>query len=397
MHFAIQKDVLVRALRDVGNAIANRVVQPVLSNVFIESADSTSLRFVGTDLDLVIETKCAAVVYSEGSITLPSKKLLEIVSKLANDLVSFQVNKDSLETTITCQKSKFTLVGISSEDYPKLPDTKSAQGFTMPTDILCRSIMQTSFAAANYDSSSILGGVFIVVDNGVFETVATDGSRMANRKEFLTVSAPVASKKKDKKSDKELDAKASTATLDKPNSLKAIVPARACTELMKFLDIKEIGQTIKIAYLDSYIVFSTDTHTLTSRLINGEYPHYSELFPAEHTYYASFNREEALAVIERIAVMSDDRTNLIKFHFEGENMQVSANTPDLGRAQEEINVHFEGQVIDVAVNVRYVLDVLQKLSADQMELEMTGPLKPLIFKAKGDDNYRYLLMPVQAR
>ncbi|HMY55450.1 MAG TPA: hypothetical protein PK671_20975, partial [Candidatus Obscuribacter sp.] len=109
MHFAVQKDVLVKALKDVTSALATRVVQPILSNVLIESVDETAVKFHGTDLDLTIETKASAVVYTPGAITLPGKKLLEIVSKLPSDLVSFQINKDTFETTVTCKRSKFSI------------------------------------------------------------------------------------------------------------------------------------------------------------------------------------------------------------------------------------------------------------------------------------------------
>ena len=95
--------------------------------------------------------------------------------------------------------------------------------------------------------------------------------------------------------------------------------------------------------------------------------------------------------------MSDDRTHLIKLHFEGETLQITANTPDVGKAQEEVPVRFEGQVLDIAVNVRYILDVLQRLGSDEVQIEMNGQLKPLIIKAVGDENYKYLLMPVQAK
>ncbi|HEY9712741.1 MAG TPA: hypothetical protein V6C72_04690, partial [Chroococcales cyanobacterium] len=108
-------------------------------------------------------------------------------------------------------------------------------------------------------------------------------------------------------------------------------------------------------------------------------------------------RDEMVAAIDRVSVMSDDRTHLVKMHFEGDGLQISANTPDVGRAQEEVSVNFEGQVLDVAVNVRYMVDVLQRMPAEDINLEMTGPLKPLIIKGVGDENFKYLLMPVQAK
>jgi DNA polymerase-3 subunit beta len=396
MHFAIQKEVLVKALRDVSNAIATRVVQPVLSNVLVESIDDVSLRFVGTDLDLTIQATCPAVVYTPGSITLPGKKLLEIVSKLPSDLVSFQIDKETSACTVTCRRSRFNLTGLPAADFPRIADPSAAPAFSMPADVLRRAFIQTSFAAASYDSSSILGGVYLLVQNGVFEATATDGSRLAHRREELAITA---APKRRADGDKELEAepKSTTATLEKPMDLKAIVPARACTELLKILDAKDPGNTVRVALADGQIVFENDTHFLCTRLISGEYPRYHELFPTEYTYLAQFGREEAQSAIERVAVMCDERTNLIKFHFEGETMQITANTPDVGGAHEEVSLRFEGQVLDVAVNVRYVLDVLQKLGGIDVRLEMTGPLKPLIFKSEGDENYKYLLMPVQAK
>ncbi len=402
MQFAVQKDVLVRALRDVTNALATRVVQPILSNILVESDGDTAVKFRATDLDLSIETKVPAAVYTPGTITLPGKKLLEIVSKLPNDLVAFIVNKETYETNVTCKRSKFSITGLPSEDFPKPIDIKDLHGVFMPSDILRKAISQTSFAAASYEQSSILGGVYLVIDNGAFECTATDGSRMAHRAEALNVSVPSGKRAEaGTEGDKEVESKTSTATLEKPVSLKAIIPARACTEVVKILDAQdgkaETGREVRILVTASQIVFQTDNHILYTRLIGGEYPRYHELFPKEHTYYASFNREEIMSAIERVAVMSDDRTHLVKMHFEGETLQITANTPDVGKAQEEVTMKFEGQVLDVAVNVRYLSEVLQRLGTDEVGLEMTGMLKPIILKGINDDNYKYLLMPVQSK
>jgi DNA polymerase III subunit beta len=399
MHFAIQKEALVKALRDVSNAIATRVVQPILSNVLVESIDSVTMRFTGTDLDLTIRTLCPAVVYSQGSITLPGKKLLEVVSKLPNDLVTFQVNMETMETTVTCVKSKFTLTALSADDYPRLAENKSTDSFKMPADILRRAIVQTSFAAATYDLSSILGGVYLYVHDGVFEATATDGSRLAHRREELTVSATVVRNADGTEAEVEGDSESrtNTATMERPLGLKAIVPARACTELLKVMDAKDPAARLRLAIVDGQITFQTDNHYVCTRLIGGEYPRYHELFPADFTHLAKFKRDELLSAVERVAVMSDERTNLVKFHFEGDVLQISSNTPDVGRAQEELAVEFEGTPLDIAVNVRYVVDVLHKLSSADVRLEMTGALKPLIFKGESEENYKYLLMPVQAR
>jgi len=405
MQFDVQKDVLVKALRDVTSAVATRVVQPILSNVLIETRENSTIRFQGTDLDITIETKVPGMIEEKGSVTLPGKKLLEVVSKLPNKTVRFKVNPETLETTVTCERSKFNLTGLPSDDFPKLVDSGNVDGVLMPSDVLRRSIQQTSFAAANYDAYSVLGGVYLVINEGIFECTATDGSRLAHRKEELSVSAR-SSRRVEGDKETEEDKKSATATLDKPMYLKAIVPARACTELVKLLDAQEGDKAakeggslkeVRIAMVSGQIVFETETHYLSSRLIGGEYPRYQELFPTEYKYLGELNADDFVSSIERVAVMSDDRTHLVKLHFEADTLQISANTPDVGQAQDETQVQFEGQVLDIAVNVRYLIDVLQRLSGAAIRMEMTGPLKPIIIKTGADDKYRYLLMPVQAR
>jgi len=397
MHFAVQKDVLVKALKDVTSALATRVVQPILSNVLIQSVDEATLKFHGTDLDLTIETKTPGVVYTQGSITLPGKKLLEIVSKLPNsELVSFQVNKETYETSVTCKRSKFSITGLPADDFPKTNEQRPKEGVLMPCDVLKRSISQTAFAAAGFDASSILGGVYLVIEDGKFECTATDGSRLAHRYEQLNV-AVAAAAKVDVDAEKEGEAKSATALLDKPTGLKAIIPAKACGEIVKVLDTQDGSKEVRMGVINGQITFETESHFLSTRLISGDYPRYQELFPKDHNYLATFKREELMQAIERVAVMSDDRTHLVKLHFEAENVQISANTPDVGKAQEEVSIGFTGEPLDVAVNVRYLTDVLQRMSHEEIKLEMTGALKPLIIKGAGDESYKYLLMPVQAK
>ncbi len=408
MHFSVQKDTLVRALKDVTSALATRVVQPILSNVLIESTDESTLKFQATDLDLCIETRVPAVVHAAGAITLPGKKLLEIISKLPNELVSFQINMETCDVAVNCKRSKFNITGLPATEFPKVADTRPERSVLMPSTVLKKSIAQTAFAAAGYDASSILGGVYILLDEGTFECTATDGSRLAHRKEALT--ALVASSAKTE-GDMETEGKSATATLEKPGSLKAIIPAKACAEIVKLMDQDNskgvadeakasdriLTGEVRIGLADGQIVFETDNHFLSTRLISGEYPRYHELFPTEYKHCAHFNREELVRAIERVSVMSDERTHLVKMHFEEDTLQITANTPDVGRAQEEVPVKFEGQSLDVAVNVRYILDVLQRLSVEEIRLEMTGSLKPLILKGVGDEQYKYLLMPVQAK
>ncbi len=392
MHFAIQRELLVRALKYVNSAISSRVVQPILSNVLIESAGDTTIRITATDLDLTIKIEATGVVYTGGTVTLPGKKLLEVMAKFPDDLVTFQVDRETFEVRLTCKRSRFSLSGLNPEDFPAVIDSSTVDGLVMPGDVLHHSLLLTAFAATTYDTGNVLCGVYLLVENGVFEAAATDGSRLAHSRQELTVAA---ASRLEHGEAQDADTSHRVATLDRPVALKAIVPARACAELLKLLD-STTPSDVRIAVKEGQITFHGDRFFLGSRMIGGDYPRYKELFPTEVKYEASLSRQEVAEAIERVAVMSDQRTNLINLHFEGDTLQITANTPDVGRAQEEVPVRFEGPVLDVVVNVRYMLDVLQKLSSKKVMLEMTGALKPLVFKGMEEEGYRYLLMPVQS-
>ncbi len=415
MNFAIQKEVLVQCLKEVSSALAGRSVQPILSHIFIQTLDETTLLFKATDLDLLIESKGSAVVYTPGLVSLPGKKLLEIVSKFADDLVTFKTNKDTFETSIQCGRTKISLAGMSGEDFPNLGGSLT-DGVLMPADIVRRSIAQTAFAAAGFDTGSVIGGVYIAINDGQFECVATDGNRLAYKSNTLNVSTcfPNNSAKTstsiDDKSKQSSKGEVSIATLEKPISFKAIVPARASNEVIMIIDAlynrskrgnQEEGndstRDIRLSINNGVISFQTDTNVLSSRIISGEFPAFKELFPSQYKYIATFDREELIASLDRASVMADEKKHLIRLHFESDLMQITANTPDFGGAQDEVPMKFEGQVLDVAVNARYLIDVLRCLNSHQIQIEMTGTLQPLIVKEVGSESYKYLLMPVQLK
>ena len=239
MHFAIQKEILVQCLKEVGSALPARSVQPILSHIDIQSVDEATILFRATDLDLFINSKANAVVYSPGAVALPGKKLLEIVSKLPDDLVSFQTNKETQETSIQCGKTKISLSGMTHEDFPSTGEL-SGEGILLPADSLRISIAQTSFAAASFDTGSVIGGVYMSINNGEFECVATDGNRLAYRQQLLSLVSPAKTKGDSTGSKSKTAAmteeSSSVATMEKPLSLKAIIPARACNEILMLID-----------------------------------------------------------------------------------------------------------------------------------------------------------------
>lgn len=360
MQFTIQQEALVKALKDVSGAINGKAIQPVLSNVLIESLDMSTVRITGTDLDITISvTISGLMVMAPGAVTIPHRLLLDSCSKLPSEAVTITTKEGQAE--VTCRKSKFTYSTMDASDYPAIKRIEP-NGSALSAELLRLVVNQTAFAAAEYDQSSILGGVYLSAEGGKLNAVATDGSRLSHREE---------------KAD---------------GAFGAIIPVRAVNELARVFGTRD---AVSIAADTGSITAKSDTHYLNARIIGGEYPRYPELFPDSYTHSALVNREALLSALTRVAVMSDDRTNLVRIDFGADKLTLKANTPDVGDASEEVTCIFEGAPLTVACNFRYMLDVLKVLGDTEVRLEMTGAIKPVIFKGTSDDHFRYLLMPVQ--
>lgn len=361
MQFTINQEALVRVLKDLAGAVNSKAIQPVLANMLVETVDASTVRFTATDLDVTISVIVAGVmVMQTGAITLPHKLLSEAVPKLPAEMVQIAVKDDVAE--ITCRKSKFTLNTLPANDYPTIKRIEP-NGSAVSAEVLRLVITQTAFATASYDQSSILGGVYLTAENGQLNAVGTDGSRMAHRVE---------------KGD---------------GKFSAIIPSRAVVELAKVFG----KEPVSIATDGGAVVAKSDTTYLSARLIGGEYPRYQELFPSDYKHSALFDREALLAALTRVAVMADDRTNLVRIDFANDEAILKAQTPDVGNASESVQCVYEGAPFTVSCNFRYILDVLKVLSDPEIRVETQGELKPLIFKSTNDDNFKYLLMPVQTR
>jgi len=365
--FSIQRDQLARGLKNVVGALPTRAVQPILTHVLVESISSTSLRLRATDLDVAIETTIDAVVTQEGAAAIPGKKLLEVLSKLPSESVSISVEED---LSVVCKRSKCSLAILPASEFPSTEIVLS-EPVKLPTANLARALSSCTMAASVYDSSTILNGVSVSVnDKGVLDVVATDGSRLAHYSETLEL--------------EEGDCK----------PFSVIVPARVCGEIAKLLD-DSIPFVTASAGRGEFLL-DTSNHKLSTRLVQGDYPKYSQLFPAEHKITAVINRSELLRAIDYVSIMSDSRTHLVRMRFQGEDLRIAANTPDVGKSKEEIGVKLEGGELEIALNVRYLIDGLKGVSTEEVRFELNGPTSPVVIHGIDDDKYRYLVMPAKA-
>ena len=380
MEIAVKTEYLKKVVSCTSKATSNKAIQPILGNVLL-SCDNGSLIVSATDLDLAIECKLPAEVSKPGRITLPAKKLDEIVSKISGIDVNLKIDKNQL-TKIVSDRSKFQINGIVADDYPEIfKKTESENIYCINQNELLQAISLTSFATSKFETTSILSGVNFEISGDKFEIGATDGSRLA------VYSGKLAESKKRK---------------DQKSKQSVVIPWRALTELERLItNFKEGNEIVSFYFLPGQVIFQNNDFSLSTRLMEGTFPSYDKLIPKEQQNKVEFSRNEFLSSLERVAILANERTNVIKLTLsKGSNsLQLSANSPDYGNATDEVDVKYNGGDMDIAFNYRYLSEALRSLRIDKLLLELDSSLTPLILKPneKVDYNYTYLVMPVQLR
>ena len=373
MEFTIEKETLLTNLKIVEKTTVSRGIQPVLSNILIVASSDNFITFAATDLDINIMSKTIASVQTPGKITLPAKKLSEIVSRLSNKPVVFSLNSETNIVTISCGNSKFELIGISADEFPVAlneEELKDKESVEIDLNPFIKSIKYTAFSAANYENRNIISGVFCSISNENIEMAATDGNRLTRIVEKITN--------------------------EKETSISCVIPSKTLQEFLRiasFINDEKISLIIE----RTKIIFKTNSMIMTSRLLEGEYPPYKQLIPQNCEKNALVKREDMISALERVAVMVNERTNIVRFLFKDNNLFLKADTPDAGLGEDSISIEYTDDELTIAFNYRYVLDSLKIMESENVKIGLGGSLSATLFKPVSDDDYLCLIMPIQIR
>ncbi len=370
LSFQVEKEVIYNGLKIVERATAQKGLQPVLANILIEAVDKNKINLYATDFDLTIITSIEAQVNNAGSITLPAKKLLDIVSRLNDGIINFELNATTM--TITSNKSKFDIIGISASEFPKI-ETVSDETEFVDIDLkpFIMGIKEAGFAAATYESNNnLLSGVVCDISKNVLEIASTDGNRLARARKIIT-------NREDK-------------------TQKLIIPAKVLQEFLKisyFID----EETIKLYTMTSKIMIKSDNITMISSLMNGQYPQYNQLIPQTFPKEAKINVSKIVSAIERVSTMVNEKTSIVKFEFTQNNLSLKADTPEAGNSEDQIDIIYNGEDITIAFNYKYLLDCFKNIDSEDLIICMNTNLSATVIKPDNDEDFIYLVMPVQIR
>ena len=367
MNLSISKEQIINGLRAVQNVVSTRTTLPILSNVLLR-ADKDRLELTATDLDVTISCGVEATVKKPGAATVPVKKLFGIINELGNPEIELEVD-DKNTCSIRSGASFYKINGLGADEFPPLPKFKEDKKVTLPQEKVRGMMKKTAFAISTDESRYVLNGIFLSLKEHKLTMVATDGRRLALVDEEVDVT-------------------------DKSQG-EFIVPAKAVNELKRLLQDK--GE-VELRYSENQAAFTLKDEKgfsilIITKLIEGNYPNYRQVIPAEPKERVALNREEFLHALRRAEIMTSEKSNSVKLAFTKNNLAITANSPEVGEARESLAINYKGKDMAIAFNPKYVIDPLNELPDDEVFLELIDELSPGVMKINGP--FLYVVMPMR--
>ena len=376
---------LSSSLQLVSRAVAGRPTHPVLANVLLTADAATGrLSLTGFDLSLGIQTSLAAAVETSGAITLPARLFGEIVSRLSSDSpLTLSCPEGEEQVELTSLSGTYRMRGMPADDFPDLPLAQSGIPIRLDAASLVKGLRATLFASSSDEAKQLLTGVHLRLSGEGLECAATDGHRLAVQR-----------------LDDALAPGTETPSADGEEPFAVTVPARSLRELERLLSGRPSDEPLSLFSERGQVVVLCADQVLTSRTLDGTYPNYRQLLPESFNRRLVLNRRAFTASLERVAVLADQHNNVVKISSDPQagQVQIRADAQDVGSGSEAVAAVIEGEAIEIAFNVRYLLEGLKAIAADQVVLQCNGPTTPAVLAPVGEDgNFTYLVMPVQIR
>ena len=372
MKFLVEKEKIFNGIKLVANVAVMKSLQQVLANILIETIDDNALRLTATDFDLTISTIVEAQIEDEGKITLPAKKLNDIVSRLADKLINFELNSDTNSVNIKCENAKFDIKGISASEFPNVLDVNLSDENSIDIEIkpFTKAIKQASFAAANFEFNNLLSGVVCDINENTLEMASTDGNRLARVREKIENI--------------------------KKKSNQLIIPSKTTNEFLKMSSLIN-DDNLKVYTDKTKLILKTDKTMMISRLMEGQYPKYNQLIPKENPKVAIVNKNKLISALELVSIMVNEKTSIVKLYFTENKLTLRGDIPDEGASEETLNIDYKNEDMTIAFNYKYVIDGLKNMEEDEVKIEMNTNLSPTVFRPNSEEDYISLIMPVQMR
>lgn len=363
MKILCTKSNLVKGVNIVSKAVPSKTTMPILECILID-ATTDIIKFTANDMELGIETVVEGEIEKKGLVAIDAKIFSEIVRKLPDNEVVIECDSN-LQTTITCEKAKFSISAKSGDDFSYLPYVEKTEMITLSQFTLKEIIRQTIFSIADNESNKMMTGELFQIQDNMLKVVSLDGHRISIRK---------------------------TELKDNYQPRKAVVPGKTLLEVSKILS-GEAESEVNISFTNNHIVFEFDDTIVVSRLIEGEYFRIDQMLSSDYETKVKMNKRELLNCIDRatLLVKEGDKKPII-IHILDDVMELKIKS-QIGSMDEEIMIEKEGRDLLIGFNPKFLIDALRVIDDEEVTLYLTNPKAPCFIK---DDNetYIYLILPV---
>ncbi|MCA1960670.1 MAG: DNA polymerase III subunit beta [Desulfomonile sp.] len=363
MRFCIHRDVLLDGLLKTVPVAEKKSTLPILSHLLLNVADST-LSITATDLEVGIQATYECDIVEPGSLTVPSRKFLEIVRELSPISVTVEL-QESGRVRVFAGESAFELAGMDPDDYPVWSALEHVQRTSVPAAKLANMIEKTLFAASTDDSRYNFNSVLFDQVDDKTVMVATDGHRLAKIEDEVGL---------------HLDT-------------RVLVPKKSLTDVKRVLD--DVKDEVSLGFEPKNMVVSAKNVTMTVRLVDGDYPDYNKVIPTIAEMIVKADRGRLIQTIKRVAVLTSERNKGIFVTFSPGKLEMTATHPDLGTAKDSVEVEYDGNEFEVIFNAGYFLESLGAIDSDAVVLEYRSTGGPLIVFPEPRANYFNLVMPMR--
>lgn len=368
MQLVVRKTDLLKELQLFQGIVERKNTIPVLSHVLME-ASGDALTMAATDLEVGLRSTCAASVGKPGSLTLPAKKVYEIVKELPETDIRIEEEKPGT-VKVAADRFESRMQTLPREDFPTMAVPEAGQSTSIARKVLGEMIAKTQFAITGEDTRYFLNGGLFAIEVDHMVLVATDGHRLA------LVQAP-----------------RNAQPGSEPS--KTILPRKTMLELGRLL--AEGDGEIVFSKSDNHLFFQIDGRILVSRVIDGQFPAYERVIPKNNDKRIEFERDRLLSAVRRVALLSNERSRAVKMTIEPGHVDIASNSPEFGEAHEQLAVEYGGSAMQISFNAQYVLDFLNAVQSDVVSMDFKDESSQTIMRPVGttDYEYTYVVMPMR--
>ncbi|MEA3406449.1 MAG: DNA polymerase III subunit beta [Chloroflexota bacterium] len=373
MKLSCLQENLANGLSVVSRAVATRTTLPVLSNILL-STDQSRLKLSATDLELGINCWVGAQVEEEGAVTVPARLLSDFVNSLPPGSMDLELVPRTQTLNLKSDRFEANIKGINAEEFPPVQVSDEDDSVSMAPDLLRRMVEQVAFAAATDESRPVLTGVLVKIADDKLTFAAADGYRLS------VSSTPLEREEK--------------------GEMLLIVPARALQELRRVSAEQEEPIEMIVSSDRNQVFFKLENVHIVSQLVEGTFPDYEQIIPSDHSTRVVVGTAEFLRALRMAFIFAQDAANIVRFQVvrndsaDAGRLIISATSAEHGDNVSELDVHVEGEPIEIAFNVRYCIDALGVMDTAQVSLETSDPSSPGVLKPVGGEDFVHIIMPM---